>query len=500
MRDASMNGQQEVEVSPGSPARPHVTVLPPAELAAAFRRQQAHQWTMRRRSAAERVARLKALKRAIVSRRDAILDGLYADLRKNRSEAELAEVQLVLNELNEATARTPEWTAPTEVPTPLHMLGTRSRIQYEPRGVVLILTPSNYPFAMIFAPLVGAVAAGNCVMLRPSEKMPHTTAVAAAIVQAVFPPEEVLLVGGGHSTVGALLDLPFDHIFFTGSPSTGSKIMAAAAARVTSVTLELGGKSPVIVDETADLAHAARSIVWGKFVSAGQNGVAPDYVLVHESRADGFFAACREVLAGFYGATEEERQASDDYCRMIDEASCRRVADLLDAAVRGGARLEAGGRVDPASRYIAPTVLSGVDANSALMQEEIFGPVLPVLTCRSRDEAVAFVQARPRPLALYIFSRDQAGIDEVLNQTSAGGTVVNNCLIHLINPHLPFGGVGASGFGRYHGRFGFETFSHARAVVVQGRPQLSHFFYPPYARLRRGWLGSMLALARRLRD
>jgi aldehyde dehydrogenase (NAD+) len=228
--------------------------------------------------------------------------------------------------------------------------------------------------------------------------------------------------------------------------------------------------------------------------------VAPDYALVHQSRVEPFVAACRRVVSGFYGATEDQRQASDDYCRMIDEASLARVADLVDEAVRGGARIEIGGVVDRASRYVAPTLLSGVDPRAALMQDEIFGPVLPLLAYRSRDEAIEFVRARPKPLVMYIFSRDQAGIDDLLARTSAGGTVINNCLIHLVNPNLPFGGVGASGFGRYHGRFGFETFSHARAVVVQGRPRLSHFFYPPYARLRRGWLGSMLAMARRLRD
>ena len=483
-----------------TPVDPPFATTPMVAVEATFRRQQAHQWIVRRRTPEERVAKLKALKRAIVSRREAILDAMHADFRKNRSEAELSEIQLVLNELNEAIARTPEWMKGQAVGTPLHLLGTRSRIQYEPRGVVLIVAAWNYPFALLFAPLVGAVAAGNCAVLRPSEKVPHTSSVAAKIVAEVFAPEEAVLATGDQTVARALLELPFDHVFFTGSTATGRRIMAAVAERLTSVTLELGGKSPAIVDDSADIDHAARSIMWGKFVNAGQTCVAPDYALVHAARAEAFIEACRRVLNRSYGAGDDAKQASDDYCRMIDDANCSRVAGLIADAVSAGARLEAGGRVDRPSRYIAPTILSGVDPRSALMQEEIFGPVLPVLTYRSRDEAVEFLRSRPKPLAMYIFSRDRTSIDDLLSRTSAGGTVVNNCLIHLVNPRLPFGGVGESGFGRYHGRFGFETFSHARAVTVQGWPRLSEMFHPPYARLRSGWLGSVLAFARRMRD
>jgi len=239
--------------------------------------------------------------------------------------------------------------------------------------------------------------------------------------------------------------------------------------------------------------------VFGKFINAGQTCVAPDYVFVHESRAQPFYEAARRTLSSFYGATEDERQASDDYCRIIDAPNCQRLARLLGDAVRAGATIEAGGRVRADELYVAPTILSGVTADSPLMAGEIFGPLLPVLTYRGADEIFRFMEARPKPLAMYVFSRSQEKIDEMLARTSAGGTVINNCLLHLLNPDLPFGGTGASGFGCYHGRFGFETFSHARAVVVQGWPQLSHLFHPPYARLRSGWLGSILAAAKRLR-
>jgi aldehyde dehydrogenase (NAD+) len=471
-----------------------------ADIDVLFERQRAHQWTVRRRTATERVATLKRLKRAIVAHREEILDAMHADFRKNRSEAELSEIQLVLNELNAAIAGTPEWMRPEKVATPLHLVGTRSRIQHGPRGVVLIVAAWNYPFALIFAPLVGAVAAGNCVCMRPSEKVPHTSSVAARIVSEVFPPEEATVIRGDQAVAEHLLTLPFDHVFFTGSTSVGRKVMAAAARGPTSITLELGGKSPAIVDDTADVEHAARCIVWGKFVNAGQTCVAPDYALVHARVADAFFDAARGVLQTFYGASEADRLASDDYCRMIDEPNCARVAALIDDAVRSGATIEAGGRVDLQQRYISPTLLSGVSRDAAIMQEEIFGPVLPVLQYDSQDEAVTYLRDRPKPLAMYVFSRSDQRIDDILSRTTAGGTVINNCLVHLVNPNLPFGGVGESGFGRYHGRFGFETFSHARAVLVQGKPRLSHFLYPPYARLKQGWLGTVLAFARRMRD
>jgi aldehyde dehydrogenase (NAD+) len=466
----------------------------------AFERHRAHQWTVRARPAAERARRLEALRHAIVSRREALLEAMHADFRKNRTESELSEIQLVLTELGDAIARVADWMRPVRVPTPIHLLGSDSEIRYEPRGVVLIMAAWNYPFALIFAPLVGAVAAGNCVMIRPSERVPHTNAVSRAILADVFPPDELTFVEGGRDTADALLALPFDHVFFTGSSPVGRTIMAAAAPHLSSVTLELGGKSPAIVDESADIDEAAARIVWGKFVNAGQTCVAPDYALVHASRAQAFFDACRWVLASFYGATPGARRASEDYCRIIDRASWTRLTSLLDQAVARGARIEIGGESDASDLYLAPTLLSGVDLTSPIMADEIFGPVLPVLTFQSIDEAIAVVRARPKPLAMYVFGRDHARLESLLQSTSAGGTVVNNCLIHLLNPSLPFGGVGGSGFGSYHGRFGFEAFSHARAVVTQGRPSLAHVFYPPYARLRSGWLGRTLAFVRRLRE
>jgi len=472
----------------------------PDAIREAFERHRAHQWTVRARPAAERKRRLQALLRAIASRRDALFEAMRADFRKNRTESELSEIQLVLTELRDAIAHVEDWMRPVPVPTPAHLLGTDSEIRYEPRGVVLIMAAWNYPFALIFAPLAGAVAAGNCVMVRPSERVPHTNAVARDILADVFPPDELTFVEGGRETAGALLALPFDHVFFTGSSPVGRTIMSAAAQHLSSVTLELGGKSPAIVDESADIGEAATRIMWGKFVNGGQTCVAPDYAIVHASRAAAFIDACRAALTTFYGATPDARRASDDFCRIIDRASWTRLTSLIDQAVAHGATIEVGGESDAADLYIAPTLLSGVDLTSPIMADEIFGPVLPVLTCQSIDDAIAIVRARPKPLAMYIFGRDRSRLESVLQSTSAGGTVINNCLIHLLNPSLPFGGAGCSGFGAYHGRFGFEAFSHARAVVTQGRPNMTRLFHPPYARLRSGWLGRTLAFVRSLRE
>jgi aldehyde dehydrogenase (NAD+) len=345
---------------------------------------------------------------------------------------------------------------------------------------VLILSPWNYPFNLLINPLVAAVAAGNCAILRPSEKVPHTARVLERLVADAFPPEEVAVVGGGVATAEALLELPFDHVFFTGSTAVGRKVMAAAAKHLGTVTLELGGKSPAVVDETADVRAAARRIAWGKFVNAGQTCVAPDYVMVHAGRERELVAELQTAIAEFYGATEDERQRSPDFARIVDAGAFRRLDALLRESVAAGARVEAGGRTDEAGRYVAPTLLTGVRADSPAMREEIFGPILPILTFRSIEEVVAHVRRGPKPLAMYVFSRRRAVVEALIGGTSAGGTVVNNVLIHLANPSLPFGGVGESGQGSYHGRFGFRAFSHERSVLVQGRAAMVDVFFPPY--------------------
>ncbi len=484
---------EQLTVKPALPAMEHGA--PTDELITTvhelFVKQQAHRWVVAQTTATQRIHKLKRLKSTIMAYRAELYAAMHADFRKQPTEVELTEVQPTLREINYAIKHLHRWMRPKRVGRPQLLAGTRSAIRYEPRGVVLILAPWNYPFNLLFTPLVAAVAAGNCAIVRPSEKVPHTAKVLAAIVAEVFAPDEVALVAGDVAVAEELLTLPFDHIFFTGSVPVGRKVMAAAARHLTPVTLELGGKSPVVIDQTADMAEAAHRIVWGKFVNSGQTCVAPDYALVHESQASAFLHVAEQSIAALYGATPEARQASPDFPRLVDDAAYRRLSGLLAASIEAGARVVVGGEHDAADRYIAPTILADVNSLNPIMDDEIFGPILPVLTYRTLDDVVAFVNARPKPLALYIFSKDQSVRDDLIARTSAGGTVVNNVLLHLGNPELPFGGVGASGNGSYHGWFGFRTFSHERALLVQGPLRLDRLLYPPYTR-RVQWLTRLI--------
>ncbi len=446
----------------------------------AFERLRARRWEQAQTTAKERIARLERLKVNLLSRRQELADALYADFRKPRAEAESTEVLPVLMELAHTLKHLKGWMKPRKVETPLLLAGTSSEVRYEPKGVVLVIAPWNYPFGLALAPLIAAVAAGNCVMLKPSEKTPRTSAFLDALVRDTFDPSEVTVVQGGPEVGEALLQLPFDHFFFTGGPRVGQKVMAAAARHLAGVTLELGGKSPVVVDASADAKVAAERVIWGKFLNGGQTCIAPDYVFVHASKEEAFLSAAKEALERFYGKTEEARRASPDLCRLVDDTAFSRVCGLLDRTVTAGGRLVAGGVVDAASRYIAPTVLADVTPAAPVMEEEIFGPLLPVLRYEQLDSVVETIRAGGKPLAMYIFSQDEERVERLLRQTSAGGTVVNNVVLHFVNPGLPFGGVGPSGMGAYHGEAGFRELSHSRAVLRQGRTSLAHFFFPPY--------------------
>ncbi|HEX3473983.1 MAG TPA: aldehyde dehydrogenase family protein [Kofleriaceae bacterium] len=455
-------------------------VLPGESIEQLFRVQRANQAAVKRTTADERIAKLKRLRAAILEREGAIREAIFKDFRKSATEVDLTEIYASLVEIKDAIHSLARWMKPQHVSTPMSLFGTRSWVHHEPKGVVLIIGPWNYPFQLVIAPLVAAVAAGNCVVCKPSELTAHTSALLVELIGAVFPRDEVAVVEGGPDETQRLLALPFDHYFFTGSTRVGRIVAEAAAKHLASTTLELGGKSPAVIDDSADLARAANRLVWGKFVNGGQTCIAPDYVLVSERRQAELVKELGRSIGEMYGATEEDRRKSPDLCRIINPRNFDRLKKMLDDSVSQGAKIEIGGASDAGERFIAPTVLTNVKPDAPVMAEEIFGPILPIVTYKQLDEVPPFITARDKPLALYVFATDQHAIDSVIDNTTAGGTCINNALIHFANPHLPFGGVGPSGMGNYHGYYGFKAFSHERAVLQQGRTDMLKSVYPPY--------------------
>ncbi|HET7811555.1 MAG TPA: aldehyde dehydrogenase family protein [Steroidobacteraceae bacterium] len=435
---------------------------------------------LRQSTAAERRSKLTRLLGEIEAHNGAILEAAQRDLARNPTETTLIEILPLLGEIRHTRKHLARWMKPHRIGATLATLGTRSRVVYQPRGRCLVISPWNYPLSLSLGPLVSAVAAGNTVILKPSEFTPHTNRVVGEILAAVFPSEEVALVEGAVDVATQLLALPFDHIFFTGSPAVGKKVMAAAAAHLGSVTLELGGKSPVIVDAGADLEHAARHIVWGKLINAGQTCVAPDYLFVHRDVAERFVGLCRRIIAERFGADDVAIQASPDLARMIHRRHAERTAWLIDNAVRGGARVACGGTVDVEARYVAPTLLLDVPATAQIRDEEIFAPVLPILTFDSLDTVIAEINAGAKPLAMYVWSRDPATVQALQARTSSGSLCVNLCMQQFAQHNLPFGGVGNSGTGNAHGFFGFKAFSHERAMMKAGPWTALELLFPPY--------------------
>jgi aldehyde dehydrogenase (NAD+) len=426
----------------------------------------------RTRSEAWRRDQLGAIRALIKENVGTFEAALAADLGKPPLEGFLADLGVILQEAQAASKQLKRWMRPQKVATPLNMRPARARVVPEPLGVALIISPWNYPVQLLLSPLIGAVAAGNAAVLKPSELTPRVSAELARTVPRYLDNEAIALVEGGVEETTALLAERFDHIFYTGNGRVAQVVMAAAAKHLTPVTLELGGKSPCIIAEDADLEIAARRIAWGKFVNAGQTCIAPDYVLVHQSREQEFIDAIEKAVQGFYGP--DPRQ-SPDYGRVVSTRHHQRLAGLLkDADVAFG------GQLDEADRYVAPTVLRNVGPDSAAMQEEIFGPILPVMSVSSIDEAIDFVTGRDKPLALYLFTGDDAVEEDVLARTSSGGVCVNGTIWQVAHPHLPFGGVGPSGMGAYHGKASFDTFSHRKAVVSKGTRFDPKMMYPPY--------------------
>lgn len=448
---------------------------------------------MRIEPISRRKNRLKKLRAWVHANRSAIQKALYDDFRKPAGEVDAIEIFQVLAEIKNALAHIDLWTSPQEVRAPLTLLGTSSYIQYEPRGICLIMSPWNYPFLLCVGPLVCALAAGNTIVLKPSELTPGVSAIIKRMTQEVFEPAEVLCYEGGSEIAEKLLTYSFDHIFFTGSPAVGKLVMKAASHHLASVTLELGGKCPAIVTKDADLKMAAERIAVGKFVNNGQTCIAPDYVIIDKAIADRFTRLIIESTTALFTSNREPFSESKHYCRIVNGKHFSRLQMLLDDALGKGAEVVLGGQWDPASRFIYPTILRQVSPDAAVLEEEIFGPILPIVIYDNLDEAVSLINKKPKPLALYVFSKEEHTQQQILRSTSSGGACINDCGVHFFHHNLPFGGVNESGMGKSHGVFGFQAFSNAKAVLRQRRGWTTvQAFYPPYTETGRKMMDWLL--------
>ena len=454
----------------------------PQRLSGYFQAQLEHFPEAGQTTARERIRNLKALRKTISGPyKQAIRDALLKDFGKPGLETDLTEIYPVCSEIRLAEKNLREWMRPKRVRSPLTLLGSSSRIRYESKGVCLILSPWNFPLTLTLAPLASAIAAGNCCIVKPSEYAPATSALIQEILESLFPPEQVRVVQGDADVAAALLELPFHHIYFTGSPRVGKIVMKAAAKHLSSVTLELGGKSPAYIGRSASLKSAARRIAWGKCTNAGQICVAPDYLLVDQAVCEAFVEVLKHTLDSFY---PEGASQSESFARIINEKHFERLLDQLDEGLKRGGKVLYGGDQDPSDCFLEPTLLGNLPADSELLQEEIFGPILPIVPVSGPEEALEWIDKRERPLAVYLFSRDRREIRKMLQRTRAGSTGINQTVVHYSNPHLPFGGINNSGIGKSHGYQGFLAFSNARSELRQYTPSSTELLLPPYTRLK----------------
>ena len=438
---------------------------------------------------AERRAALEKLTEAVRRYEPEILAAFAADFGKPEAEVVFTEILPVTQEIRHTLKHLRRWMRPSRVSSSLPTFGTSAQVMAQPRGVCLIISPWNYPLNLCLGPLVSCLAAGNSAMLKPSEMTPAVSAVIARLIAETFPPDLVTVVEGGKDVSTVLLALPFDHIFFTGSPAVGRIVMEAAAKNLASVTLELGGKSPVIVGPDADIEQAAKWIAFGKFVNAGQTCIAPDYLFVHASIKERLLALLRERIAKAYG----DGAQSPHLARIVNDHHARRLSGLLDDAKAKGARVVSGGEAE--ARAMAPTLIEAITPEMEIDREEIFGPILPVIAFDDIEQVIAQINARPKPLSLYVFDRNNAFVERVLASTTSGGAGVNLTMLHFTHPDLPFGGVNNSGIGMAHGHYGFLAFSHQRAVL-RNRFSPVPLVFPPYE----GRTKRLIDLAKRFLD
>lgn len=445
---------------------------------------------LRSETLAIRKNKLKRLEKWILKNRARIQMAVGADLQKPKEETDISEIFVVLSEIRQARIHLKSWNKSKKVPPSLAYLGTKAKVKYEPKGACLVISPWNFPFLLAVSPLVSAMAAGNTVILKPSEYSPHTSGLLMEMCNEVFDGNEVRVILGGVPEAQELLSLPFDHIFFTGSTKVGKIVMAAAARNLSSVTLELGGKSPTIIDKSANIKDAAQKIAWSKWQNAGQVCVAPDYLLVQES--------VKEILVEELMIQSERIYGNKyNYTGIISRDHHNRINDLMADAIEKGAEIEFGGKSDRKNLRFSPTLLSGVSLDMSLMKEEIFGPILPLLTFNEEDEPIKFINAYEKPLALYIFSKNESFIKKVVQQTSSGTLAINDAVIQFAHPRLPFGGVNHSGIGKAHGFSGFKAFSNEKSILQQRIGHtVSKTIYPPYTKLKKFIINFMLKYLR----
>lgn len=431
----------------------------------------------------ERKQKLKSIKKWIKDNQEYVITELQKDFKKTREEIMISEIKPVIGEIRDVLHNVRYWARDEFKSAPLALLGTRAKVIKEPKGVTLIIAPWNFPFNLAIGPLVSAIGAGCTVVVKPSEHTPHAEGVIKKLIEDLFETKEVACITGGVPETTSLLELKWDHIFFTGSPMVGSIVMKAASKHLTSVTLELGGLNPVVIDEKANLNDAAKKLMWGKYLNCGQSCVSPNYVLVHESMVGKLKEQLVKAYEKKFGTSE---YPTDDFARVVNANHYQRVKSLIETSISEGARIIKGAKYKEEDNYVAPTIIEGITTQSTIFKEEIFGPVLPIMTYNSLDEVIKIINQNEKPLALYVFTKSNKFARNIIERTSAGTSVINDTTLQFVHPNLPFGGVNHSGIGKAHGEYGYREFTNERAILKQRRGVTSAMLiYPPFNGFKR---------------